>query len=160
MSGHYFQVLKTVFPCISKLFLKIVDLFCPISTLCLLPTCGINTFSTSVLPCPFPSSEKKYFRTLFPSSKNSISKLFLKMLDLFCPISTWCLLPTCGINTFSTSALTCPFPSSKNSISGHYFHVLKTLFPSYFWKYLICFVQFLLDVCCQLVGLTRFQQVS
>ena len=24
----------------------------------------------------------------------------------------------------------------------------------------ICFVQFLLDVCCQLVGLTRFQQVS
>ena len=89
-----------------------------------------------------------------------ISKLFLKIVDLFCPISTWCLLPTCGINTFSTSVLTCPFPSSENSISGHYFQVLKTVFPSYFWKYLICFVQFLLDVCCQLVGLTRFQQVS
>ena len=96
--------------------------------------CGINTFSTSVLTCPFPSSKKQYFRTLFPSSKNSISKLFLKIVDLFCPISTWCLLPTCGINTFSTSVLTCPFPSSKNSISGHYFQVLKTVFPSYFWK--------------------------
>ena len=70
----------------------------------------------------------------------------------FCPtISTWCLLPTCRINTFSTSVLTCPFPSSKNSISGHYFQVLKTVFPSYFWKYLIFFVQlFLLDVCCHL----------
>ena len=128
----------------SKLFLKIVDLFCPISTWCLLPTCGINTFSTSVLTCPFPSSEKKYVRTLFPSSKNSISKLCLKILDLFCPISAWCLLPTCGVNTFSTSVLTCPFPSSENSISGHYFQVLKTVFPSYVWKYLIVLSNFYL----------------
>ena len=37
----------------------------------------------------------------------------------------------CGINTFSTSVLTCPFPSSK-SISGHYFQVQKTVFPIYF----------------------------
>ena len=35
-----------------------------------------------------PGASPFYFRTLFPSSKNSISKLFLKIVDLFGPIST------------------------------------------------------------------------